>query len=457
MYFIYSLLFSIGLILTAPYYLWRLRGRILRWADWRERLGWLPESFQRTEPGAVWIHTVSVGETLAVVPLAKSIQETFPEVKIFLSHTTAAGRETGLTRLPGVAGRFYLPLDWPWAVGRVIRRIRPSALLIAETEIWPNLLHAAHRSGARVALVNARLSERSFRRWRLAPGFVRRVLECVDWFGAQTRNDAERLLALGAVPDRVIIAGNLKFDSRPPELSQFSPTLFKALRAAGRAPVMIAASTMPQEEEKVLTAWNEIRKQFPRAILILAPRHPARFDAVAGTLARLGRNFVRRTDFRSDAVELSSKVAGADVLLLDTIGELAGLLELADLVFVGGSLVPTGGHNLLEPAFWGKPILFGPHMENFRDAAEIFIKAQAAIQVADEMELAQRTIAIFADPKSSGEMGLRAKQALDEGTGATTRVMEQIQTWLGTSRAASPSPSAEGPRAHAAVRESEAK
>jgi 3-deoxy-D-manno-octulosonic-acid transferase len=453
MFFIYTLLFSIGIVLTAPYYLWRLRGKVMRWADWRERLGLLPESYSQSATGAVWIHAVSVGETLAVVPLVKSIQETFPEVKIFLSHTTPAGRETGASRLPGVAGRFYMPLDWPWAARRVIERLRPSALLIVETEIWPNLLRAAHESGAHVALVNARISERSFRRYRLVPGFMRQVLGFVDWFGAQTRTDAERLLALGARPERVTVAGNLKFDGRPPELSRFAHTLAGAFRAMGREPVMIAASTMPQEEEKVLAAWKEIRKRFPQAILILAPRHPARFDAVAGTLDRFGRRFVRRTYRAPGAVELQSQLAQADVVLLDTVGELAGLFELADVVFVGGSLVPTGGHNLLEPAYWAKPILFGPHMENFPDAAEIFLKAQAAIQVKDEMELAKKTIELFADPKSREESGRRAKRALDEGTGATRRSMDQIRPWLETGKAARPERSR---REQAAVRGSEA-
>ncbi|PYV31151.1 MAG: 3-deoxy-D-manno-octulosonic acid transferase [Acidobacteria bacterium] len=455
MFLAYTLLFSIGLVLTAPYYLWRLRGRITRWADWRERLGWLPKSFQQAERGAVWIHAVSVGETIAVVPLVKAIRESSREVKIFLSHTTPAGRQAGESRMPDVEGRFFLPLDWPWAVRRAMERIRPTALLVVETELWPNLLRAAHDFGTRVALVNARLSERSYRRYRLAPRFMRRVLGCVDWIGAQTPAEAERLLELGARPERLTIAGNLKFDGRPPrgpapacaepkagrptvggppELSALSPSLGRALRAAGRGPVMIAASTMPGEEEKVLKAWNEIRRSYPEANLILAPRHPARFDAVAGTLKRL--KFVRRTDFELDGAALANRIAEAEVLLLDTIGELAGLFEIADVVFVGGSLVPAGGHNLLEPAFWAKPILFGPHMENFRDAAEIFVKAGGAFQVHDEMELAKKALQLFGDPKMREEAGRRAKQALDSGSGATERTMGQIQAWLEARRAA---------------------
>jgi 3-deoxy-D-manno-octulosonic-acid transferase len=434
MFLAYTLLFSIGLVLTAPYYLWRLRGRITRWADWRERLGWLPESFKQTEPGAVWIHAVSVGETIAVVPLVKAIRENFPEVKIFLSHTTPAGREACENRLPDLAGQFYLPLDWPWAVRRAIGRIRPAALLIVETELWPNLLRAAHERGTRVALVNARLSERSYGRYRLAARFMRRVLGTVDWIGAQTPADAERLLTLGARPESLTVAGNLKFDGRPPELSPLSRSLGRALREAGRGPVMIAASTMPGEEEKVLKAWDGIRRRSPQATLILAPRHPARFDSVAGTLKHL--KFVRRTDFELDSAGLPNQIAEAEVLLLDTIGELAGLFELADVVFIGGSLVVAGGHNLLEPAFWAKPILFGPHMENFRDAAEIFVKAGGAFRVRDEMELANKALQLFGDPKMREEAGRRAKEALDEGSGATRRTMVEIQAWLEAGRAA---------------------
>ena len=459
MFFIYTLLFSLGLLLTAPYYLWRLRGRIMRRADWRERLGSLPESFEPSESDGprVWIHAVSDGETLAIVPLVKALQETFPEVRIFLSHTTPAGRETGEMRLPNVAGRFFLPLDWPRAVRRAMRRIRPAALLVVETELWPNLLRAAHDSGARVGLVNARLSERSFGRYRLAPYFMRRVLGTVDWIGAQTPTDADRFLGLGASRERVTVAGNLKFDGRPPcdperasaearagkpapggppELSRFPRTLARALEAAAKGPVLIAASTMPQEEEKVLKAWEQVLKQFPHAMLILAPRHPARFDEVAGTLERLARKFVRRTDFALDPRQLQSQIAEAEVVLLDTIGELAGLFGLADVAFVGGSLVPAGGHNLLEPAYWAKPILFGPHMEHFRDAVEIFLEGGAAIRVGDEKELAQRTMEFFGDRKSREETGRRAKRTIEKGSGATERTLQEIQAWLESGRAA---------------------
>jgi len=205
---------------------------------------------------------------------------------------------------------------------------------------------------------------------------------------------------------------------------------------------MIAASTMPREEEKVLRAWKEIRRSYPQANLILAPRHPARFDSVAGMLKRLraqaGLKFVRRTDFALDGAALPNRIAEAEVLLLDTIGELAGLFELADVVFVGGSLVPAGGHNLLEPAFWAKPILFGPHMDNFRDAAEILVKAGGAFPVHDEMELAKKTLQFFGDPKMREEAGGRAKKALDEGSGATVRTMRQIQAWIEAGRARQP-------------------
>ncbi len=227
MYFLYSLLFTFGLILTAPYYLWRLRSRsggMKGGAGWRERLGLLsfvpgdgkPATGNRqpeTAPGSIWVHAVSVGETLAVVPLVKELQRLYPDRKIFLSHVTPAGRQASESKLPGVAGRFYLPLDWRWAADNAVERVRPALLVIVETELWPNLLRSAHQSGAKVALVNARLSERSFRGYRLARPFMKRVLENIDWIGAQTASDAERFRALGAKPERVEITGNVKFDA----------------------------------------------------------------------------------------------------------------------------------------------------------------------------------------------------------------------------------------------------
>ena len=431
MYLFYSLLVTLGVIVTAPYYLWRRRSDMGR-SRWRERFGFLPEAFQQEAQQAIWVHAVSVGETLAVVGLVKELQRLFPEWKVFISHVTPTGRSAGEARLPTVAGRFYLPLDWRWAVESAFDRLRPALLVIVETELWPNLLRAARERGVRVIQVNARLSVKSFRRYKLARPFLRRVLSCVDRICAQTPADAERFLALGARSETVMVAGNLKFDSQPPERGAGARALSQALARAGRRPVVVAASTMPGEEPLVLRAWAQIKARHAAALLILAPRHPQRFDEVARTLAEAGCSYLRRTSLSAEAgVEaLAAQVSALDVLQLDTIGELAGVFELADVAFMGGSLVPTGGHNLLEPAYWSKPVVFGPYMQNFRDIAQLFLEARAGVQVRDEAELAQVLLALLNDEGARRQMGEKARQVLERESGATQRVLGHIRELL---------------------------
>jgi 3-deoxy-D-manno-octulosonic-acid transferase len=315
-------------------------------------------------------------------------------------------------------------------VRSTLDKIQPYLLVIVETELWPNLLRAAHDSGTRIILINARLSTHSFRRYRLLRPFMRRVLEDVDMICAQSEADAERFRQLGALPERVVLSGNLKFDSEPPRSASFPRILEKAISAAGRAPILIAASTMAGEEPMVLEAWSKVRAQCPKALLILAPRHPARFDEVAQILTAGGHNFVKRTSLASQDAENLCQVVAAEVLFLDSIGELAGVLELADVVFMGGSLVPTGGHNILEAAYWAKPVLFGPHMENFRDIARLFLEAQACLQVQDGNELVDSVLLLFADRTAARVLGERGKQVLAQHAGATSRVLKQIQRLL---------------------------
>jgi 3-deoxy-D-manno-octulosonic-acid transferase len=429
MYRIYSLLFSVGFVIAAPYYLWRRRGTET-FAGLRERFGVLPASLEQDRGGGIWIHAVSVGETLAVAGLATELRGRYPDRKIFLSHVTAAGREAGEKRLPNLAGRFYLPFDWTWAVRRAFQKIRPSVLIIVETELWPNLLRAGRRSGCRTIVVNARLSDKSFPGYRLIRPFMRRVFDNVDRICPQTPADAERFLELGAPPERVVVAGNLKFDGRAPRLEEFWVKMREVFHAQSRRPVFVAASTMPGEEPLVLEAWNMIRKEYPQALMILAPRHPARFEHVAQLLLERGHSFIQRTALPAGGEGVNANFSSAEVLLLDTIGELAGVFALADAVFVGGSLVPAGGHNLLEPAYWGKPILFGPHMGNFREVAKLFLGAGAAIRVASAPELAHATLDLLRDAARADTMGLQARKLIEEQAGATKRILDQMEPWL---------------------------
>ena len=419
----------------APYYLRRGKSRI-RSRGWRERLGRLPASFRQERQGAIWVHAVSVGETIAVVGLVQELARRYPDRRIFLSHVTPTGREVGEKRLPNLAGRFYLPLDWYWSTRRAMEQIRPSVLVIVETELWPNILRAARDVGCRTMIVNARLSDKSFRGYRMLRPFMRRVLEKIDRISAQTPTDAERFRALGAIPERVSVTGNLKFDGRAPQFGAFGARLGKALEAANRRPVFVAASTMPGEEPLVLQAWQAVREKYPEALMILAPRHPARFEQVGELLQAQGRSFFRRSALSQDSGQALRQLGGAEVLLLDTMGELAEMLGLADVVFVGGSLVPTGGHNLLEPAFWGKPMVFGPSMTNFRDMAALFSGARAGVQVADAGELGRELLRLLDHPDQARALGARARRVVEEQGGATRRVLELLEEWLGAPSAA---------------------
>ena len=429
MYLLYSLLYSLGLMVVAPYYLWRQRGCMGSRAL-RERFGKLPANLHQSSSGAIWIHSVSVGETMAVANLVREIAKSFPEKRIFLSHVTPAGREAGEKRIPDIAGRFYLPFDWAWSVRRTLRAIRPAILIIVETELWPNLLRRAKDSGARVALINARVSDRSFQRYRALRPLLRHALENVDVVCAQTAQDAERFKEIGMRPERVTISGNLKFDAAHSPEAEFAGVLRATLAAAGRGPVLIAASTMPREEAQVLAAWRAVRARHPKAILILAPRHAARFGEVANLLKSGRLSSIRRTTCSKDAKQLAGQIASVEVFLLDTIGELAGLFAIADVVFMGGSLVPTGGHNLLEPAFWAKPIIYGPHMHNFRDVADLFLRENSAIQISSAVELGQVVADLFADEGRRRALGDRALETLARQAGSTERTLDHIKPWI---------------------------
>jgi 3-deoxy-D-manno-octulosonic-acid transferase len=430
MFLLYSLLFTLGVIVAAPYYLWRLRGNILRGAGWRERAGFLPAELRQESSGAIWVHAVSVGETLAAAGLVRELMARHPERKVFLSHVTPAGRETGLRRLPEAAGRFFLPLDWRCAVRRAFRAIRPELLVIVETELWPNLLRAARDARARVVIVNARLSDRSFHRYRLVAPFMRRVLATVDRIGARSEEDADRFRKLGAPPDRVTVTGNLKFDARPPEAGELVESLSNALAAAGRAPVIVAGSTMPGEEILLLPVWHEIRREFPRALWILAPRHPARFEAVESLLVQHSLLHVRRTALAADAAAAAARLRDAQVLLLDTVGELAGVYRLADVAFIGGTLVPTGGHNPLEAAYWKKPVVFGPHMQNFREIAEPLLAGGGAMEVRSAEEWARAVCELLRDAERRRRMGGAAAEVLRRRAGATERTLALLDECL---------------------------
>jgi 3-deoxy-D-manno-octulosonic-acid transferase len=433
MYFFYRILTAAGMFVLAPYFAlrgWR-RGEASRGV--RERLGVLPpEIVARAagSPGAVWVHAVSVGEVLAAIPMVKGLKRRFPNHAIFVSTTTVTGRRLARQRLTSADGIFYFPLDWIVPVRRALRAIRPAMIVIMETEIWPNFLRESRRLGIPVVFASARVSERSFAqftRWKFLIGeFYKCTLDDAQLFLAQTKDDAARLTEMGAPDGRVEVTGNLKYDSEPPAASPFASWLDAQVRAQERWPVLVAGSVVAEEEQAVLEAYDVVQRQWRRALLVLAPRKPDRFDAAAEIVAEAGWKAVRRSRLDTSA----PLDENADVLLLDTIGELAALYSLADAVFVGGSLVRAGGHNILEPAWFGRPPVFGPSMENFRDMADQFLSARAGIQISSGTQLGKTWVQLIEDTPTRERMGESARELSERNRGATARSLDRIAAIL---------------------------
>ena len=400
------------------YFLLRSLREPAYFATLRERFGWLPDSLNQTASGGIWLHAVSVGEALSLEPLVKRLRAELPAAPVFVSVGTLAGRGIADRKLgPLVDGVFYAPLDLVWVVRRVLRRIRPSVLAVAETEIWPNLFREVKRAGCGLAIVNGRISDRAAPRYRRFRWFFRHALAWPDAIQAQNAAIVQRFIDAGAPSARVAIGGNLKYDfepGRPPaEVAEFLD---------GLAPeaVWVAASTMPpDEDDTVIAAFRELSRTRPGLLLLLAPRKPERFDLVANKLLEAGVPFVRRSALRPVALPAA--------LLLDSMGELGSLFARAGVVFMGGTLVPRGGHNILEPAMFAKPIVTGPHMENFREIAEAFRDAGAVVEIGSNAELPGAIAALLDDPARALELGRRAKACSEARSGATAAALALIR------------------------------
>ncbi|HSB42135.1 MAG TPA: 3-deoxy-D-manno-octulosonic acid transferase [Methylomirabilota bacterium] len=426
MYALYSALLGVGLLAYLPAFLARRR------AGYR---GTLAQRFGRVGDGLpaeprCWIHAVSVGESAAAVPLVEGIRRRWPELGIVVSTITPTGARIVAERLAGAATHRYFPIDLPGPVGRALDAARPRFFVAIETELWPNFLRALARQGVPAMIANGRISDRSFRRYRWVRALMRRVLADVAVFAMQTEEDARRIVALGAPPDRVVVTGNLKSDLLPeadPEEARWR----QRLGLGARTRLWIAGSTHRGEEAVVLDAFTRLRARSPQLTLLLAPRHPERADEVEDLIRERGLTSVRRSRLGADA-------PSGSVVILDTVGELAGLYALADVVFVGGSLVPVGGHNVLEPAMRGKPVLMGPHMSNFREGAELLQQSGGGLVVKDGPALEQELARLLADPDHARGMGEAARAAFAGRQGAVSATLELIGRHLW--RGAEPAP-----------------
>ena len=449
MYFIYSFLMGAAALLLLPYWLVRgLReGKYL--ANLRERLGLSTAALDKLpadRAGAIWIHAVSVGELLSSIALAKHLKEAYPGRPLVVSTTTITGQSLARERMPFADAIFYFPLDWTFCVRRVLLAARPSLVVILETEIWPNFLREARRQDIPVLFVGGRISDRSFAGYQrylskfgffLRP-FLRRAFGNASAFLMQSEKDAERIRALGAPAERVSVSGNLKYDMELPAATPLSSWLEAEARRQGRSPIVVAGSVVAAEEPLALIAFGVLQGEHPKALLVLAPRKPERFEAAAEFIHESRRKFIRRSQLALSGHAQETTVGNngsiprdVTVILLDTIGELASLYRLADGAFVGGSLVPSGGHNILEPAAFGKIAVFGPSMENFAEIAARFVTADAAIQVESPEDAGVAWIELLRNPERRLRMGENAKHLVDSSRGATDRALAEISKFLG--------------------------
>ena len=432
MYALYSLAMLLLFAAASPYFLYHALRHGKYAGSLPERLGLLPVSLNLDRDASIWLHAVSVGEALTARAIASDLKARYPHLRLFVSTTTMTGQTVAKQSFPQADGVFFFPIDLGFIVRRVLDIVRPRLFVMMETEIWPNLLRECRARGVKTVVINGRISARSFPRYRRVRPLFRRVLALVDRFCVQGEETAGRLRDLGAPPDRITITGSLKFDALQAPGGGVAGGVprggaDRVLRylsvPEGRA-VIVAGSTMPGEHEIVVRAFERIRTLARNPLLILAPRKPEHFAEAAALSRQAGFRTALRSELAIDAE------VRADVVVLDTIGELAQVYQAATVVFVGGSLVPIGGHNILEPAVYGKPIVFGPHMQNFAEIAETFLADRAAVQVESGRELEDALIELLSTPEACANLGERARALVEANRGARERSLAAIADLL---------------------------
>jgi 3-deoxy-D-manno-octulosonic-acid transferase len=425
MYFVYSLLILVFGVVASPY----LAYQAIRYKKYisslSQRMGYLPVSFNLDGEESIWIHAVSVGEVLTARALVADLKRRYPQLRIFLSTTTLGGQQVARRNVQDVDAVFYFPFDLAFIVRRTLRLVRPRVFIMMETEIWPNLLRACKTLGVATVMVNGRISSRSYPRYRLVRPFMRNVLMHVDKFCMQSEESARRIIDIGADPAKVTVTGSLKFDSLDvPGASAIEGRgqnrVLRYFRMTSGRPVIVAGSTMRGEEEPLLQAFRRLKSSVTNPMLVLAPRNPERFGEVVQIARTHAFVTVRRSDLPIDAEPR------AEVVVLDTVGELAQVYQIATAVFVGGSLVDTGGHNILEPAVFGKPIVFGPHMQNFKEIAATFLAHDAAVQIPNSRALEDALLALLIDPVRRARLGAAARALVESNRGAKEKSLAVI-------------------------------
>ncbi len=425
-YFLYNIILTSLLLLACPYFLLRCLVQRRFRKSLPQRLGFFQSSsFKRT----IWVHAASVGEVRCSIPLLRKIKKEFAHFKIILTTMTSTGNETAKTYLTEADQVLFIPIDHPLVIRRAIEKIQPSLLLIAETELWPNLLRFCGKKGIPVILFNGRISQKSFRRYLFFKFFFKQCLKYISCFLMQTEEDRTRIVEMGGESRKAKAVGNLKFDQTLPSFtSEAMVEMSQSLGLRGNENILIAGSTHSGEEEILINLYKELKEIDPHLVLILAPRHLERLEEVEKTLKKESLSWQRKTSFLM-------KGGGSDqeqsrIILLDTMGELIGLYSLGTLVFVGGSLVPVGGHNPLEPLLFRKCVLFGPYMFNFLEISSRLIGAGGAIQVSGKEDLFTQTKRLFFDREKRKEIGEKGYQFLQKHQGATDRMFEEIRPFL---------------------------
>lgn len=424
-YLLYNLLLTLLLFLFAPILLYKMliKGRYRE--GFMERLGFLPAEVSRwrTED-VIWIHAASVGETAAAASLVTELKERYPDYKILFSTMTDTGRDLAHKSIDEAEEIIYFPLDFPWIVNKVLDQIRPELVIMIETELWPNFLKAAKKFDCKTMVASGRISDGSLKSYKYFKSLLKKVLANIDILSMQSEQDADRILELGAVKERVYNNGNIKFDQEYGESgAKLESKLYDRFKLSPEQPVVVMGSTHDDEEQQLISVYQRLKDNFPELVMILAPRYIKRKEEITELYSQAGIDLVCRTEIEQRTDE--------PVILLDTIGELAQVYSIADLVFVGGSLIKRGGHNILEPAAHGKLVFFGPHMFNFKDNTRMVLEHGVGIQVGDADELAEKMLYYLKHQDELEAKGRQARRMIEANQGAAERNAELAAELIG--------------------------